>query len=101
MNYFYEDKVFCPYCKREWNNPESYTKPGDMPTEDMIATCHSCTKQFKIEVGTQFFYNLYCNCKLNNEEHEWEWVERGLNRYVCIKCSKKEKGSKKGKEYLD
>lgn len=96
MNYFGEDKVFCPYCKRAWFNPDSYIKPGDMPIEDDITTCNSCNKKFKIQVEVKIIYNLYCNCRLNNEEHEWEWVGRGLNRYVCIKCSKK--GSKKRKE---
>ncbi len=95
MNYYCEDKVFCPYCKAKWVNPHLYSRvpQQDMPVENEIAICHSCNKKYKIEVKTVIFYNLYCNCKLNDEEHEWEWVNRGLNRYVCKKCS--EKGSKK------
>jgi len=64
------DSAICPYCKYDhgdmWENRD----------EESHMTCDGCGKKFNWRRRVTVEYITSCNCKDNNEEHDFEIEDR-------------------------
>lgn len=82
-----EDEVTCPYCGHEesesweWGNGE---EGGD------IEECPECGKKYHWYRNISVNYNTEGDCELNNEKHDYEWINTKNNdgAWFCKKCPK-------------
>ena len=87
--YICEDHPKCPYC----GHLDTYfTYEGGQCFEHQ---CAECELNYEVEPQFEVYYDSRTDCKLNNEEHDWEKTRLstiGSDRYQhwgCTKCSKK------------
>ena len=80
-----ESEIKCPYCGYLYfDSHETLNRE-----ESIIEECPECGKKFEVEMCVMIDYRSNQNCKLNNEQHEWElawWDKSDKRASECKKC---------------
>ena len=76
-----EHEVTCPYCGHKLH--DSWELPDEGEEE-----CEQCGKKYYFSRDISVSYESRADCKLNNEEHDFEWRETHKleGAYFCKKC---------------
>lgn len=75
-----ESEVTCPYCGHKLH--DSWELPDDDEEE-----CDECGKKYRFSRDISVSYECTADCKLNNEEHDFEWRDTTSGgAYFCKKC---------------
>ena len=74
--------TYCPYC----NEQVGYTATC---TTEWVA-CKCCGMKFDLKISTCIKYQLFKDCELNGEEHNWVLDKKPASAcygfLVCSKC---------------
>ena len=81
---YIENEIKCPYCDYLFSDSWEYNTE-DMEWSDIIK-CPTCSKKFCATKCVSIEYHTEMDCKLNNEEHEFEksWAVKDM--LECKKC---------------
>lgn len=76
--------AICPYCKAEYQ-VESETYDACQRTEQ----CDACGMFYHIHQEFTVDHNTAPDCKINKQEHDYEWKETNSGgAYFCNTCGK-------------
>ena len=83
LNYhIYQSNVKCPYCNKNCEDSD-YEVARDLETQ-IEFECEHCERKFFAEAC--IVYSTYSDCKLNDEEHDFEQSKHRSTVFDCKNC---------------